>query len=434
MNFIYTKKPSMFRNLASKLEGAKFIKNGKDLIKNLTTPKSLILLFVHEEELMSHEILEIKESFPSIKIFTLSNTPTLSKAQKALSLGVSGYGNIFICPSYLNEAIMTISKGENWIFPLQEELSVENKEVATITFLQGSLEDESKNRLKNGQRLKSNQKLSLFNGVASIVLDSGSTIDLQGKEALFLDESVHEDGLNKELKIFSNPLFSPHKPFYINVGKESLIDATSKEIELKDNKNSSLYSFTVEEGKGLKKDATLSIDRSIEDCELIYSKELASLLINDKISKKSFVVYEPIQKVLFTNAAVDLLLFPENKKVDFNFGKNISFFKLTMQSIEELLFEAKGTRQGKDFLLFDRRELPSNIKLNYGIDNDGLFVSFNGTMSANSCKELLKTLRYESSSGDFSNSINLSITLIFNNERLTLYEGSLDTLCNIGKK
>lgn len=422
-------------------------KTQKDLLEKLfTTPLSPVVFI--EERLYGAKTPQLlnllKTTSPNARLLVLSHMPSFHGGQTMLSFGAHGYGNVYMSKEWLNDAYITLLEGENWIFPLQETPLKYEQKVGKLEELKGALVDEVSSPIEVGKALEANQKLLLLEGTASILLDCGSTIFLQGREPICLDESVFKAHSSEPLDalVSSAPLKELEKPFYVNIGKESLIDTTSDELIVESVDYEGVYPFVIEEATktplhfGEKDLETLSLSGKMEEYELIHSSSLSCVLINDTIPNRdgSHVVYSPIKTISFSNASVDLSGVPEREGTQFDFGLHLSWEAVPFSTIEHVALKIKGSRQGKDYILFDSHCVPENISFNYSLDEKNLLICFYGEGTKEAYGDLLKTLKYECTRGENPVPIDAKLVLKHKESKYILFDGLIDTLSNTTEK
>lgn len=294
-------------------------KNQKDLLEKVADDSFLPIVFI-EERLYGPNISQLlnllKTSRPNVILFVLSHMPSFHGGQAMLGFGAHGYGNAYMAKEWLNDAFNALLEGENWIFPLQEKPTVREQKVGKLEELKGKLVDKNSNPIQPSEKLFLNQKLLLMQGHARISLDFNNTILLEGREPIFLDETVFRPSQNKPLSAVTSTtsIKKLKKPFYINIGKESLVDRASDELFLQEAESEKNYSFLIEESDSFiakeRKIETLTLLGNIEEYEIIRSNSLSCVFINDSIPKRdgSHIVYGPIKSIIFANEKIDLSL------------------------------------------------------------------------------------------------------------------------------
>lgn len=423
-------------------------KNQKDLLEKVTDDSFLSIVFIEERlyGAKTPELLKlIKTTCTNARLLVLSHMPSFHGGQAMLGFGAHGYGNVYMAKEWLNDAFNTLLEGENWIFPLQETPIKYEQKVGKVEKLNGKLVDENSNPVEDHKILEANQKLLLLEGTASILFDCGSTVFLQGREPICLDESVfkvHSKSEPLSISASNTPLKELEKPFYVNVGKESLVDATSDELIVEGVEYEGIYPFVVEETAKISLDfgekslETLNLSGNMEEYELIHSSSLSCVLINDTIQNRdgSHVVYEPIKTISFSNATVDLSGVPEREGSQFSFGLYLDWEAVPFHTIEHASLKIKGNRQAKDYILFDRHCVPESMRFNYSLDEKDLLIYFYGEDTKEVYTNLLKTLKYECAHGSSPTSIHAKLILQHKENNHVLFDGLIDTLSNTMKK
>lgn len=111
------------------------------------------------------EFILFAQSISSCKaIFVLSLTPSFTEGSYLLSLGVQGYGNLYMQPIHMLEAIEVIHRGDIWLYPhfvqqmiksFTQKNSIENIELLQLL---SKKEKEVANLVKDGL---SNKEIAL---------------------------------------------------------------------------------------------------------------------------------------------------------------------------------------------------------------------------------------------------------------------------------
>lgn len=77
--------------------------------------KEIELLLLHRSLIDKKTLVRIRNAAPATKIFLLSDRPNDDEGVAFLKLGVIGYGNTYIAPTRLNEAVDIVSFGAVWV-------------------------------------------------------------------------------------------------------------------------------------------------------------------------------------------------------------------------------------------------------------------------------------------------------------------------------
>jgi hypothetical protein len=419
-------------------------KTQKDLLSRLAKEQISPIVFI-EERLYSDKtpafIASLRTSFPHAKLLVLSHLPTFHGGQAMLGYGAHGYGNVYMAKAWLNDAYISLLEGENWLYPLQENLPKQSQAIGKISKLDGAIVDEFDKPLELGAELHAYQKLLLLEGNAKIEFDHGEVILLQGREPLMMDESVYQP---QPLEIPEATIHSDEpvleRPFYINIGAQSLIAPLSDELEITPNEYLPVCPFVVEESSELGFAKNLQVSNSktiqllgpIEAYELIHSSSLQCVLINDIKNQfeGSCIVYEPIKTILFSNASVALSGVRPRQEFMSVFGASLVWDEVFDEEIESASIEVSGGRQGVDYVFFDRRMVPESLQFTYSLDEGSMGIYFEGIASRGDYQSLLQTLTYECSQNATMASLHVKLKVGSKNKTYTLLDEVIDTLGN----
>jgi len=69
------------------------------------------------EKKVNEILLYLKDILTCKGVFVLSSKPNFVEGMALLSQGVKGYGNLYMQPSYMQQALDTIAKGDVWLYP-----------------------------------------------------------------------------------------------------------------------------------------------------------------------------------------------------------------------------------------------------------------------------------------------------------------------------
>lgn len=419
-------------------------KSQKDLLTQLSKEKISPLVFI-EERLYADQtpafIASLRNSYPQAKLLVLSHSPTFHGGQAMLGCGAHGYGNIYMTKAWLNDAYMSLLEGENWLYPLQENHPKQSHSVGKISKLEGKMVDVFDQPLELGANLQAYQKVLLLEGKAVIEFNYGGEVLLQGREPLMLDESVFRiQPLESPESIIAIEKPDLRRPFYINLGSQSLIAPTSDELEIVPSEYMPVCPFVVEEvSPDLKfaqdleiaNDTTLQLKGPIESYELIHSSALQCVLINDINGEYegAGIVYEPIQTILFSNASVAISGICPRQENTYAFGERLSWDIIGEEKLEFANIEVFGGRQGIDYVFFDRQSVPDSLHFTYSLDGKIMGIYFEGLASKQGYQKLLKTLTYECSH-KISTSLHVTIKVGAQEKAYTLLDGVIDTSGN----
>jgi hypothetical protein len=418
-------------------------KSQKDLLTQLSKDQIAPIVFI-EERLYADQtpalIASLRASYSWARLLVLSHSPTFHGAQAMLGFGAHGYGNVYMGKAWLNDAYMSLIEGENWIFPLQETPPKQVQAVGKIIHLDGNMVDEFNQPLKLGDGLRTYQKALLLDGKAVVAFDHGVNIELQGREPIMVDESVFRPQPIEPLEVLPPVETTPvnQRPFYINLGAQSLIAPMSDELEISPSKYTPVCPFVIEESNGSLNFAqdletphniSLRLNGPIEAYELIHSSALQCVLINDINNQfeGASIVYEPIKTIFFSNASVALLGVPPRQEYANAFGIKLSWDEVGDEVLETASIEVKGGRQGVDYVLFDRQLVPESLHFTYSLDEDTMGIQFEGRASRQSYKDLLQTLTHECTHSSSANPLHVKIAVGTKEKTYILFDGPIDT-------
>jgi len=443
-------------------EKPKTAKSQKELLEMLSSQPLCAPLVLLEERLYGAKIGDIirlmREANPATAIMILTSTPTFHGGQEALALGANGYGNSYLASDWLADALLALRQGENWLYPLQEAQEPVGACAGEVRMLEGELFGEKGRPIALGEGVLENETLMLTGNSASltIVFLKGNTLSVRGTECLYLDASVTAHIPQAPLHrlrtsvVSQAPVFSSllDRPFYINVGKESLIDPKSSELELKTSGATyiSVCPFSVEEGSGEEEEGltfgalqvldkksdpfAVQLQGNIEEYEILYPKTLQGcVLVNDTVDQRdgARVVSPPIRTLNFLDAKVDVfhtsLVASQKTK---QFGDFLDWTQPCGAYLDSVNIVISGYTQGVDYLLFDRTCIPEGVRFRYGMDEAALRIHFFGKAATAQYQALLATLGKEGtnlSGGRLHGRIEAS----YGAHGWLLFEGLIDT-------
>ena len=420
-------------------------KSQKDLLTQLSKNPIAPVVFI-EERLYADQtpalIASLRASYPQARLLVLSHTPSFHGGQAMLGFGAQGYGNLYMSKAWLNDAYMSLVEGENWLFPLQETLPKQIRKVGGIRELEGVMVDEFNQPLARGSSLQSYQKILLLEGKAVVEFENGDALLLQGREPLMIDESIFNNQPSQSIETLIIPETPKlERPFYVNIGAQSLIAPMSDELEIKPSEYMPVCPFVIEEGDSslsfaqsieMDDSKTIRFNGPIEAYELIHSSALGSVLVNDLAKKYegSSVVYEPIKTLLFSNASVALEGVRPRQENIHAFGLTLSWDEVGEEWLEFANIEITGGRQGVDYVLFDRHAVPEALHFTYSLDEKSMGIYFEGRSSREDYKKLLQTLSYECSNSASSTSLHVTLKVGSKEKTYTLLNGHIDTSGN----
>ena len=272
-----------------------------------------------------------------------------------------------------------------------------------------------------------------INSHIKVEFEAGNCVELKGKNRLYVDKSVAStkvDGLSsiiKERFALKQAVDVPlDRPFYINVGSESLIAPSSKELELReDGVYIGISQFYVQEEYELSfadekpKEGVVKFRGEIEEYEILNSNIFKdSIIINDLVYGRDGgrVVYPDVKVLEFLNAKVDLCYTQEGRE-------SIKLGNLIKLDDEKGEFDGvsitiKRHTQGRDYLLFDKNLVPKDVRFSYMIDDELIVLKFFG--KSKHYVDLLKSLCHESGS---LNTLHVQVEAGFKGAKICLFDG-----------
>jgi len=84
-------------------------------MKSRCTVKPFDLVLLHRSLVDLASFASFRKSAPSTRVFLLSDQPNEEEGFEFLKMGIAGYGNTYISPARLTEAIRIISGGGVWL-------------------------------------------------------------------------------------------------------------------------------------------------------------------------------------------------------------------------------------------------------------------------------------------------------------------------------
>ena len=216
------------------------------------------------------------------------------------------------------------------------------------------------------------------------------------------------------------------RPFYINVGSESLIAPGSKELELsQEGVYIGISQFYVQEEYELsfadekKEDGVVKFRGEIKEYEILNSKIFKdSIIINDLVYGRDGgrVVYPNVKVLEFLNAKVDLHYTQEGRE-SIKLGQLIKL-EDEKDEFDGVSITIKRDTQGRDYLLFDKNLVPKDVRFSYMIDDELIVLKFFG--KSKHYVDLLKSLSHESSS---LNTLHVQVEAGFKGAKICLFDG-----------
>jgi len=406
---------------------------------------------------MGKIVSAIREANPAAGIMVLSPNPTFHGGQEALASGVNGFGNVYLAKGWLQDALEALAQGENWIFPLQEKIQGLGKVVGEVATLEGKLFGDGGRVLDVGGPVYAQETLMLTQSTtrATFQFTQGVSLSLKGAECLFVDESVFSLTPHSPLRRTREipqikPTFSTlfERPFYVNVGKESLVDPRSSELAMSDTPSQyvAMYPVYVEEvapsveESGLtfgacdiraKEASVISLVGRIEEYEILYPKSLQeTVFVNDLVPDRdgARVVYRPITGLAFANATIELFHTPASGAglKTKQFGAFLDWIEPAQGALKGASIMLWGYEQGVDYLLFERACIPSEVRFSYEMDEAHIGIHFFGDASVKAYRALLGSVRHEASSIS-RGSLHVKVEAYGVKTSWVLFEGAIDT-------
>jgi len=84
-------------------------------VKSRCTTKSFDLILIHRPLVDIPAFWELRKAVPLARFFLLSDRPNEEEGLAFLKLGIAGYGNTYISPGRLGEAVRIIAGGGVWL-------------------------------------------------------------------------------------------------------------------------------------------------------------------------------------------------------------------------------------------------------------------------------------------------------------------------------
>jgi len=117
-NYLYANHKSVISHLSNLVDDYEQVADPFDIF-NMDS-RNTILLILHRESYSDDDLYELindTKNIQHIKILLLTNKLNLIDGAKFLKLGVTGYGNVYMHPAILNQAVEVIKSGNVWIYP-----------------------------------------------------------------------------------------------------------------------------------------------------------------------------------------------------------------------------------------------------------------------------------------------------------------------------
>lgn len=88
---------------------------------------------------LQEAIIRLKKEYPKAAIFILSQNPNFNEGMKFLQLGVQGYGNARMQSIHFQDALKSIKKGDNWVYPEFIQMMIKN--INTVEYKKTTIND-----------------------------------------------------------------------------------------------------------------------------------------------------------------------------------------------------------------------------------------------------------------------------------------------------
>ena len=135
--YIYTPEIKLNEYFNTTIEGVLVYNTIDSLKKQLDPKEQTLLLFHNRENDKSFSLLGLLlKEFPKLHILCLDDAPTFIQGSQFLKLGIKGYGNTFMDPENMLQAIKAITSGNVWLYP-----DFMNELIANITINEPKKED-----------------------------------------------------------------------------------------------------------------------------------------------------------------------------------------------------------------------------------------------------------------------------------------------------
>lgn len=124
--YVYTPEIKLNTYFNATIAGATLYNSMEALKKQLDPLEPVLLLFHNRENKKSFSLLGLLlKEFPQVHLFFLDDAPNYTQGSQFLKIGIKGYGNTFMDPENIAQAIEVIKAGNIWLYPefMQELIS-----------------------------------------------------------------------------------------------------------------------------------------------------------------------------------------------------------------------------------------------------------------------------------------------------------------------
>lgn len=116
--YIYTPEIKLNEYFNVTVKGVIVYNTIASLKKQLQKDEKSLLLFHNRDYEKSFSLLGLlQKEFPLLLILCLDDVPNYTQGSQFLKLGIKGYGNTFMDPENITQAIDVISAGNVWLYP-----------------------------------------------------------------------------------------------------------------------------------------------------------------------------------------------------------------------------------------------------------------------------------------------------------------------------
>jgi DNA-binding NarL/FixJ family response regulator len=141
------------------------------LLESLHVSSVLLLEERHYDDEGIEGFLELlKEQYPMVSTFLLSQKPTYAQGSALLKFGIKAYGNTHMAPIHLQEAVHAVKEGNVWLYPefIQTMIQTLSSQKASLHVNHESLELLSHKEREIALLIKeglSNKEIALREGI-----------------------------------------------------------------------------------------------------------------------------------------------------------------------------------------------------------------------------------------------------------------------------
>ncbi len=114
---IFSKKTRILDKLSNALKEQYNIKTFQDLGRFVDDAESADCIILDESSIDEAD-LDMSLDLEKVKLFILSDIPTIEDGEKLLAAGITGYGNVNMNEIHLRQALSVILSGNVWVYPL----------------------------------------------------------------------------------------------------------------------------------------------------------------------------------------------------------------------------------------------------------------------------------------------------------------------------